>query len=105
MKSILVVGLLPGQAQAIKSKCRGANVSLRFVTANRNRELPGVAQVDHCIVMVKFVNHAHTEKALSSLPRGRVHYSRGGLNGLVGTIQGIADGALTRGVRHPTQRP
>jgi hypothetical protein len=101
--TIMVVGLLSGQASKVERTCRYFGVRLKFQDGRHNGGIRGSA--DHCIVMVKFVDHGHTEKALRQFDRGRVHYNRGGLNELVETIAGISTGAITTGARTPTRRP
>jgi len=100
-KSILVLGLLPGQAHRVERDCEPFNVRLRFVEGKHNGGLRGAGGADHCVVMVKFVDHGHSGKALGAFPRDRVHFNKGGMKELVATIQGIADGSKTHGARHP----
>lgn len=87
---IMVVGLLPAQAGRVERDCGGVAV-LKFCTGQKNGPLLG--QADHCVVMVKFVNHGHSRKALRMFPRERVHYNRGGLSELMQTINHIAGAA------------
>ena len=100
-KNILVLGLLPAQAHRVERHCKAMNVRLRFVEGKPNGGLRGAGGADHCVVMLKFVDHGHSGKALGAFPRDRVHFNKGGLTELVSTIQGIADGSKTHGARHP----
>lgn len=100
-KSILVLGLLPGQAHRVEQDCKALNVRLRFVEGKHNGSIRGAGGADHCIVMLKFVDHGHSGKALAAFPRDRVHFNKGGMAALVNTIRGIADGSVTHGARHP----
>jgi hypothetical protein len=88
---ILVVGLLPGQAARVERECGGGNVRLRFVEAKRNCDISS-GGADHCVVMLKFVNHSHSAKAAKVFSRDRVHYNLGGLNELISMIRGITKG-------------
>ena len=90
MHSILVVGLLPGQTSIIERGCKDVDVKLRFVQARHGGELHGVGKAEHCVIMVKFVDHRHSNNAINSFGRERVTLNRGGLKELVKTIHDIA---------------
>ena len=100
---IMVVGLLPGQVALVERDCRKVGARLKFVEGRRNGNLPGSA--DHCVLMLKFISHCHSNKAMAQFPRNRVHFHKGGLAELVQTITGITDGSVTRGARHPMHTP
>ena len=84
--TIVIVGLLPGQANKIKQQVKTAR--LRFVQSKG--DVPKLPNGDHIVLLVKFVRHLWTTEALKRWPRNRVHYHMGGLTELTDLLNGIA---------------
>lgn len=84
--TVIVVGLLPGQAHQIERQCRG--VRLRFVESQGN--VPKLPSGDHIVLLIRFIRHLWTNYALAHWPRNRVHYHMGGLSSLPDVIKEIA---------------
>ncbi len=85
--SVVVVGLLPGQARELARRCPG--VRLRFASGKGSApRFPG----GDAVVLVRFITHKWSGAAFRRWPRHRVHYHPGGLSGLVGLVNGLAAG-------------
>lgn len=80
---IAVVGLLGEQQQKVGAAV-GHKVDLRFMTSDQR---PAFPDVDHIILMCKFIPHAWDIVAVST--RVRVHRHRGGISELINLLHEI----------------
>lgn len=86
--TIVVVGLLPGQAAQVEKQCK--NARLRFVRSLGNK--PSLPSGDHIVLLIKFVRHLWTTQALKKYPRSQVYYHLGGIAGVADLVNGITGG-------------
>jgi hypothetical protein len=95
--TIVVVGLLPAQAHHVEKACKDF-AKIRAVESRG--DVPRIPMGDHCVLLVRFVRHLWSVRALQQFPRNKVHYCRGGVHELMHCVQGIVNGTATFGRHH-----
>lgn len=75
--NITVVGLLPGQANAIKRDFPGHQFQFLLTKSH-----PVAPRCEECFLMTRFLSHNWYDKITSSVPRNKVHCIVGGMGEL-----------------------
>ena len=82
-RSLLVVGLLPAQAETIRKRF-GDRLDLRFVSSQETPQLIAarVGNSDKVLLMTNFINHSHQAAAMQAKGRENVLLVSGGVSKL-----------------------
>lgn len=90
VKTIVVAGVLPAQAQTIAKSISG-EANLKFwVNGNSARQLGLMSQAaDEVVCMVDKVSHSAVERAQSVVGAMHIHRVSGGVGSLINKVQGL----------------
>lgn len=82
-RSLLVVGLLPAQAETMRKRF-GDRLDLRFVSSQETPQVISsrIGNSDKVILMTNFINHSHQNAAMQAAGRDNVLLVTGGISSL-----------------------
>lgn len=84
--TVVVVGLLPGQAKQLEAACKRF-ARVRCVDSKQGKtRLPWG---DFVVLVAKFIGHAAQWRAYRQFPRDRVWRHHGGLKGVAGLVESL----------------